>query len=174
MKKNVFLMAGILLLSLLLLPGLVGCTPSTQGKVIYIRTYGTVISASFGFTFEDAADGVIDNPIFTGGVTVETENGERIDARWDRTTPPDGGERVIVWTGGSRLDWRVERELAGDEDLTLINIVSVETDDNKILDVLWDEEALGTPIVQSMGMTVEIKPTDNPDIWRVTRIITTP
>lgn len=173
-RKNVFFKAGILLLSLLLLPGLMGCTPSKEGKVVYIRTYGTIVSASIGFTFEDAADGVIDNPIFTGGVTVEIESGARIDARWDRDTPPEGGERVIVWTGGSRLDWRVERELSENDDLTFINIVRIQTSSGEILDALWDEEELGTPIVQSMGMTVEIIPTDELDVWRVTKIVATP
>lgn len=173
-RKNMFFKAGILLLTLLLLLGLEGCSSSKQGRVIYIRTYGTVERATFGFTFEDAADGVIDNPIFTGGVVIETETGAQLDAHWDRTTPPEAGTRVIVWTGGSRLDWHVERTLSEDDELVSINIVSIETDDGEVLSALWDEGLLGTPIVQSMGMTVEIKPASDSDVWRVTKIVAAP
>ncbi len=174
-RKNVFFKAGILLLSLLLLPSLSGCgAASKQGKVVYIRTYGRIVSVSMAFTLEDAVDGVIDNPIFTGSVTVETADGTNVNARWDRRTPPDSGTRVIIWTGGSREDWQVERELSEDDDVTLINGVRIEVEDGGFVAALWDEQELGVPIVRSMGMTVKISPTDDPAIWRVTRIVTEP
>jgi len=79
-QKHIFYMVGMLLLFLIFMPTLTGCSPSEKGEVVHIRTHGTVASVSIGFTLQDAADGVIDNPIFTGSVTVEIENGAQFDA----------------------------------------------------------------------------------------------
>ena len=177
MAKKAIFRFGSLLLALLFLLAITGCgaiSRSKQGRVVYIRTHGLIVSASMAFTLEDAADGVIDNPIFTGSVTVETADGTQVNARWDRRTPPDSGTRVIIWTGGSQEDWQVEKALSEDDDVTLINRVRIEVEGNGFVEALWDEQELGVPIVQSMGMTVKISPTDDPDIWRVTRIVAEP
>jgi len=68
----------------------------------------------------------------------------------------------------------VERELSEDDDSALINLVRIQTNRNEMFDALWDEEKLAIPINQSMGKTVEIKPTNDATVWSVIKILENP
>jgi hypothetical protein len=66
--------------------------------------------------------------------------------------------------------------LAGNIDNpTYGNTVTVETKNGNQYTALWDEQLLGRPISMDLaGVVVEIKPTNDPDMWKVTKIISEP
>jgi hypothetical protein len=52
------------------------------------------------------------------------------------------------------------------------NTVTVETDDGTQFNALWDEQLLGRPVSMNLsGVVVIIEPTDDPEMWRVTEIV---
>jgi hypothetical protein len=55
------------------------------------------------------------------------------------------------------------------------NTVTVLTKDSDQYKALWDEKLLGRPVgLELKGVVVKIKPSDDPDIWEVTEIVSAP
>jgi translation initiation factor IF-1 len=55
------------------------------------------------------------------------------------------------------------------------NTVTVKTDDGKEVTAEWDEKLLGKPVSLDLQDTVVvIEPTDDPKVWKVTKIVSKP
>ena len=55
------------------------------------------------------------------------------------------------------------------------NTVTVETADGKQYNAVWDEQLLGRPVSMELsGLQVSIVPGDEPDLWKVTEIVSQP